>query len=133
MTSLLMKKQKRNNKHQTNSHDGMILKLGELCLHAEDIQDVMNEAVIAIAATFEVQYCEILELLSDGMSLLFRAQTGNKESPQTVVEPETDTQEGYALQHREPVILHTFSSETRFRRSAIQGDAFVAIFSQHSF
>jgi PAS domain S-box-containing protein len=124
MTGLLMKKAKKiqSEKHQTNSHDAMILKLGELGLHAEDIQNVMNEAVTVIAATFEVQYCEILELLSDGMSLLFRAQTGKREglASQTVVEAESDTQEGYALQHHEIVILQNLAIETRFRKSAVQ-------------
>jgi PAS domain S-box-containing protein len=121
-------KQNRSDKQKTNSHDAMILKLGGLGLQAEDVQDVMNEAVTTIAATFQVQYCEILELLSDGMSLLYRAQTGKKEglATQTVVEAETDTQEGYALQHCEPVIVHNFATETRFRRSAVQRNKKVA-------
>jgi len=76
---------------------------------------LMNEAVSLTAQTLEVEYCKILERLSDD-TLLLRAGVGWEPGVvgQAVIDAQTDSQAGYTLLSNEPVIVEDLRRETRF-------------------
>jgi PAS domain S-box-containing protein len=77
---------------------------------------LLNEAVVVVAEILYVPYCEVLELLPDGTALLLGAGVGFK--PERVgvatVGAGTDSQAGYTLLSKEPVIVEDFRTEARF-------------------
>jgi PAS domain S-box-containing protein len=80
------------------------------------LSELMDEVARSVAATLEVQYCKILELLPGGEEFLLRAGVGWK--PGVVgaarVPAGKDFQAGYTLAAGQPVIVRDVSTETRF-------------------
>ena len=91
-------------------------KLGQQALFGGDLATLMNETVTLVSQTLEVEYCKILELLPDGKSLLLRAGVGWKNGlvGQAIVDSGSDSQAGYTLLSREPVIVENLPTESRF-------------------
>ncbi len=90
--------------------------LGQRALAGIDPNTLMDEAVVLIAQSLDVEYSKVLELLPDGKALL-RAGVGWKEG---LVGTETvsvglESQAGYALSVKEPVITDDLPAETRFK------------------
>jgi diguanylate cyclase (GGDEF)-like protein len=90
--------------------------LGQRALTVPDLPTLMNEAVSLVARTLEVEYCKILELLPNGNALLLRTGLGWKEGTvgQAQVSTGTESQAGYTLMSKEPVIVEDLRTETRF-------------------
>ncbi len=93
-----------------------VAQLGQLALSGGDLRRLMDEAVSVVAETLEVEYCKILEMLSDGRGLLLRAGVGWKEGTigQAIVPGDVESQAGYTLRSREPVVAEDLRTETRF-------------------
>jgi len=93
----------------------VVAELGQHALACTDLSILMNEAVALVARTLEVEYCKILELLPDRNALLLRAGVGWKEGlvgQATVGTGESEA--GYALLSKVPVIVEDLRTETRF-------------------
>lgn len=90
--------------------------LGESALSGIELGPLMEKAVALVAETLDVQYVKILELLPDGRVLLLRAGVGWKEGcvGETKVSSGLESQAGFTLRCREPVIVEDFRTETRF-------------------
>ncbi|MEE8202070.1 MAG: PAS domain S-box protein [Candidatus Acidoferrales bacterium] len=93
-----------------------VANLGQRALAGTELSAVMEAAVTLVAQTLEVEYAKVLELLADGRALLLRAGVGWKEGlvGQATVGADTDSQAGYTLLSREPVIVEDLRTETRF-------------------
>ncbi|MHC4523530.1 MAG: PAS domain S-box protein [Planctomycetota bacterium] len=94
----------------------VIAAAGMRALEITDVSTLMDEIVIQVAETLNVEYCKVLELLSDGKALLLRAGVGWKEGSvrRATVGTESDSQAGYTLCSSGPVIVEDLRTETRF-------------------
>jgi phosphoserine phosphatase RsbU/P len=104
---------------------GVVAELGQHVLRSEPSQKVFEEAVVRAAQTLKVDNGRVLELLPGGKTLLLRAGFGWKPGVvgQATVSAGPETQAGFALLSKEPVILEDIRTETRFRSVPMFGDA----------
>jgi PAS domain S-box-containing protein len=94
--------------------------IGKIALEYDSLQTFMDESMKMIANTLELEFCKIMELLPDGRFLL-RAGTGWKSEfvGKQVVGGEKESQAGYTLLSRTPVIVEDFEKENRFNKPDI--------------
>jgi PAS domain S-box-containing protein len=90
--------------------------LGQSALAGRELSCLMTEAAEKVAHALDVEYCTILELLPGGNELVLRAGVGWKEGlvDHAIVEAGEDSQAGYTLLAKEPVVVEDFLSEKRF-------------------
>lgn len=93
-----------------------VAELGQLAIASRDPEKLMREACALVAMGLEVEFCKVLELLPNGTGLLLRAGTGWKEGAvgHEVVGADSDSQAGYTLKTRAPVIVSDMRREKRF-------------------
>jgi PAS domain S-box-containing protein len=93
-----------------------ISQLGARALEGGDFAALLQEAVSLIAENLHVEYTKVLELLRDGRSFLLRAGVGWREGSvgTAIVAGGVDSQAGYTLESKEPVIVGDLATETRF-------------------
>jgi PAS domain S-box-containing protein len=98
--------------------------LGQRALAGASIDALKTEAVEAVARELDVEYAKVLELTPDGGSLLLRAGVGW--APGLVgrasVSAGTESQAGFTLAERRPVIVADLGAETRFSGPALLVD-----------
>ncbi|MCG3115484.1 MAG: GAF domain-containing protein [Candidatus Manganitrophus sp. SA1] len=99
----------------------MVASLGQRALEGTDIATLMNQAVALVARCLEVEYSKILELLPDGKRLLLRAGVGWEEDSvgRATVDTRPDSQAGYTLLSKTPVITEDLRTERRFTGAAL--------------
>ncbi|MFQ5688604.1 MAG: GAF domain-containing protein, partial [Candidatus Scalindua sp.] len=90
--------------------------LGHKALLGHDLTDLMNEVVRKVAETLDNEYCRVLELLPDSKEILLRAGVGWKDGlvGNAKVPTGLDSQAGYTLHSKKPVIVEDLKTETRF-------------------
>lgn len=95
--------------------------LGRRALAEPDLSALMDETVELVAGTLGLEYCEILELLPDGDSLLLRSGVGWKDGlvGNVTVSANLDSLAGYALSSDGPVIFEDLRAEGRFGESSL--------------
>ncbi|HEY4097945.1 MAG TPA: EAL domain-containing protein [Baekduia sp.] len=99
-----------------------VAELGERALEARHPAALMDLAVEAVRERLGVELAALLELVGDGRSLLLRAGAG---FPDGLVRTATvsagwgDSQEGFTLIRREPVIVNDARTEQRFVQNAL--------------
>ena len=93
--------------------------LGQFALVSSDFSALLDQAVMLVTQTLEVEYGAIFELLPDGRNLMLRTGVGWKDgvAGRTVVSADRATQTGFTLAMGEPVVVEHQPSETRFRAS----------------
>jgi PAS domain S-box-containing protein len=93
-----------------------IANLGQRALSGVDLATLLNEAVELVAHTLDVELCKVLELLPDGRQFLLRAGVGWREGTlgRALVDAGAESQAGYTLLAREPVVVEDLRVETRF-------------------
>ncbi len=102
---------------RTRAHQQAVLAdFGQRALALSDLTTLMNEAVVLIAQTLEVEYCKVLELLSDGSGMRLVAGVGWHEGlvGRATVGVDRESQAGYTLMTDAPVVVEDLRSETRF-------------------
>ena len=101
-------------------HNDVLYRVGKIALEYESLQTFMDESVQLIASILELEYCKIMELLPDGRFLM-RAGIGWKSEfvGKQVVGGGKDSQAGYTLSSRMPVIVEDFEEENRFTKPEI--------------
>ena len=92
-----------------------IVELGLAALAGMDLSGLMENACYLITQTLGVEYCKILELLPDD-NLILRAGVGWKEGcvGHVTVAGGSNSQAGFTLLAREPVIVEDLRLERRF-------------------
>jgi PAS domain S-box-containing protein len=109
------------------SRKAVLIELGQSALASTDLDRLMERVVGCAAQCLEVELAKILELLSDGQSLLLKAGVGWKEgyAGQATVSAGLESQAGYTLLLSrpaddstlvagEPVLVEDLRRETRF-------------------
>ncbi|MBD2534266.1 EAL domain-containing protein [Nostoc flagelliforme FACHB-838] len=94
----------------------VVAQLGQFVLTNVELSTLMNEAIMWVAQSLEVEYSNVLELLPDGNALRLIAGVGWQAGlvGQETVGAEPDSQAGYTLLFREPVIVEDLRTEKRF-------------------
>ncbi len=92
--------------------------LGQRALEGVEPSVLLDEAVGLVARTLDVEYAAVLELLADGGRFLVRAGAGWEEGVvgRLIVDAGAQSQAGYCLLTREPVIVEDWTAEQRFAR-----------------
>lgn len=100
-------------------HD-VLYKLGRAALTCEKLQTFMDESVKLVARTLKLEFCKILELMPDG-NFLLRAGVGWKPGlvGKAIVEGKMESQAGYTLFSKIPVIAEDLREEKRFSPPAL--------------
>ncbi len=86
-----------------------------------DISDLLDQVVLLVSQTIEVEFCEVLELMPDGRKLLLRAGCGWKHDyvGNATVDTDASSTIGYAFVTGEPIIVTDMKDEARFKQSDI--------------
>ena len=94
----------------------VVAALGQFALVTNDVMAMLNQAIGFVFETVDCQFCHILELQSDGQTLLMRAGAGWREGTVgvTTVSSDPGTLPGYTLTSGEPVIIADLRGDTRF-------------------
>ena len=100
-----------------NRHRQTLLELAARSLAGGSVDAICRDAASMTASALGVEHCVILELKRDDGPLVIASASGW--DPGAVeglsVEADADTQTGYALFAREPVVVHDADSEVRFK------------------
>jgi PAS domain S-box-containing protein len=98
------------------TQQAVIAELGQYALSSSDLDSLMNQIMMALACTLELEYCKVLELLPEKNELLLRAGVGWQGGlvGRATVSGDINSQAGYTLFSSEPVIVHDLRTETRF-------------------
>ena len=93
-----------------------IANLGRQAVGGADLLALMRTVTELVAETLGVEFCEVLELLPGDEALLLRAGVGWQEGlvEQATVSAGTNSQAGYTLLCKEPVIVRDLRTEERF-------------------
>jgi signal transduction histidine kinase/CheY-like chemotaxis protein len=89
--------------------------LGQFALISNDLEALINQAMIQVGQTLEADYCGYFQPMPDGR-LLLRAGTGWKSGTlnEATVFADGRSQAGFTLRSGEPVIVFDLATETRF-------------------
>ncbi len=96
----------------------IVAALGQFALTNKDVEALLNQAVMLVAQTLEVEYSAVLKRLPDG-NMLLQAGVGWKPDNvgKTIVPAENRYQMGFTLNSGEPVVVADLKTETRFTAS----------------
>ena len=95
-----------------------IAQVSQRALEGRDLAALLEDAVELIPKVLEVEYCGVIELLSDGKGLFLRAGAGWKEGyvGHAKIVAGRESPAGFALSSNSPVIIQDLATETRFRK-----------------
>jgi len=101
-----------------------VAELGQHALSGMGFGELIDTIVEPVAQAVEVEYCKILELLAGDDALLLRAGVGWREGlvDNATVGSSMDSQAGYTLASKDPVIVTDLCQETRFTGSQLLRD-----------
>jgi PAS domain S-box-containing protein len=101
-----------------------VVDLGRQALGGAELSALMGSVTELVSKTLNVEFCKILELLPGNDSLLLRVGVGWKEGlvGQTTVSAGTNSQAGYTLLCKEPVVVEDLRTEARFTRPPLLRD-----------
>ncbi|MCA1717538.1 MAG: PAS domain S-box protein [Actinobacteria bacterium] len=93
-----------------------VAEFGRRALAEFDLSVLMDETVEVVARTLNLEYCEILELLPNGETLLRRSGVGWREGllGDATVGADRDSLAGYTILADEPVVVEDLRAESRF-------------------
>lgn len=95
----------------------VVTELGLLALSGASLKAVMNEAVEKLQKILAVEYTKVLELLPDGKEAILRAGVGWDKTiviDKSTVDTGKNSQAGYTLSAKEPVIVEDLRTEKRY-------------------
>ncbi len=102
-----------------------VAELGQQALRSDPFGKVLDDAVARASQILRVDYARVLELLPDGKTLLLRAGVGWPEGVigHATVRVSIESQAGFTLISKEPVILEDLRTEKRFQRVPMFGES----------
>jgi PAS domain S-box-containing protein len=98
----------------------LLAQLGQFTLANNNLNLLLKEAINTVVDFFEIPYCGVLELLPNEAALILREAIGwNKDwIGQAISSASAESQVGYTLLTKKPVIVEDIRLETRFRGTA---------------
>ncbi len=102
--------------HLQARQQAALARLGQHALTSRELTALFDEATALVTETLKIEYCEMLEFLPDGTALLLRAGRGWKPGlvGHATVDTGLDSQAGFTLVSKEPVIVADLRREIRF-------------------
>jgi signal transduction histidine kinase/CheY-like chemotaxis protein/HAMP domain-containing protein len=102
----------------------VVAALGQFAMVSKDIPALLNQTVMLVAQTLQVEYSYVLELQAGGKFLLLRAGVGWKDGyvEKAVFAADPQTECGFTLAAGEAVTFASLLEETRFRGSFLLTD-----------
>ncbi len=99
----------------------VVAALGQFAITSRDFGALLDQAIMFVTQTLEVEYCQVLELSPDKQTLLLRAGLGWKQGcvGQATIKADPELHEGFALASGEPVVVRDFSKKVKFRPSPL--------------
>jgi PAS domain S-box-containing protein len=99
----------------------LLAALGQRALASEDLQSVFDEAVGLVARTLDVELAGVAEVPAGSAEVILRAGAGWREGVvgTRIERGGHDSQAGYTLLRRAPVIAEDQAADPRFRQSAV--------------
>jgi PAS domain S-box-containing protein len=99
----------------------LVADLGDRALASDDLQSVFDEAVGLVARTLHVELAGVAEMPVGSEEVILRAGVGWREGVvgSRIERGGRDSQAGYTLLRREPVIVEDQAADRRFKRSAL--------------
>ena len=110
-----LKKATQNVEVRENQH-AVVAKLGLEALRSDDIQELMDHIVREVAYTLEADFCKVLRYYPNENEFVMKAGIGWKSGlvGKATLPADTNSQAGYTLKERGPVIVEDLSKEKRF-------------------
>ncbi len=101
-----------------------VARLGQMALSSIELPALMQETTAELARILNVEYVKLTELQPGGETLLLRAGAGWRDGlvGTATIGASLDSQAGFTLASREPVIVENLETETRFRSSDLLSD-----------
>jgi signal transduction histidine kinase len=102
----------------------VVAALGQFAMMSDDVPALLNQAVMLVAQTLEVEFCHVLELQPGGKFLLLRAGIGWKDEclGKVLIPVNPQTESGFTLTAGQAVVINNLAAEKRFRSSALLAD-----------
>jgi PAS domain S-box-containing protein len=102
----------------------VVAELGQLALSGVELQVLFDYTVRTLVDTLNIEYSKILELLPGEESLLLSAGAGWKEGlvDHLIINTGLESQAGYTLSAKEPVIVTDLNTEERFGGPTLLAD-----------
>ncbi len=101
----------------------MVAALGQHALTGVELKALLDEAAELVRTTLRTDYCSILELAPAGNELRCMAESGWPDPALSRVQAGYDSQSGYTLLVRCPVIMQDSQLESRFKVSSEARDS----------
>lgn len=115
--------------HQSNERallrqQEVLAKFGELALRSDSLDQILTEACRLVGDALETDLAKVMELQTDGNTLLVRAGVGWKDDVvgKVTVQAVPGSSEGFALSTGKPVTSDDIATETRFEYAAFIKD-----------
>ncbi|MEJ2215164.1 MAG: PAS domain S-box protein [Gemmatimonadota bacterium] len=98
-----------------------VARMGLEVLGSGHVDRLLDDVVRVVAETLDVEYAKVLKLLPDRNELLLQAGVGWKPGSvgRVVIPGGENSQAGFTLRQREPVVVSDLQAETRFRGPAL--------------
>ncbi len=98
-----------------------VAELGQYALTQPAIDDFLDKVVNEVASALDVELCKVLEFLPGGEELLLRAGVGWKKGlvGKATVDTGDNSQAGYTLKSKTPIIVDDLRIEKRFSGPAL--------------
>ena len=95
----------------------VLAQFGELALRSNDLDEILTEACRLVGDALGTDLAKVMELQTDGETLLVRAGVGWKPGivGKMIIQAKDDTSEGYALKTGQPMVSPNIDKETRFK------------------
>ena len=102
----------------------VVAALGQFAMISDDVAGLLNQAVMLVAQTLEVEFCHVLELQPDSKFLRLRAGVGWKDGyvGKVLIPADSQTEPGFTLTAGDAVAFDNLPAETRFRGSSLLAD-----------
>ncbi|MDQ2049672.1 GAF domain-containing protein [Natronolimnohabitans sp. A-GB9] len=93
-----------------------VANLGQLALETDDLDELMSEATRVVADTLDAAYAKVLDLDPESGDLLLCQGVGwrNGSVGSVTVDADENSQSGYTLLSKAPVVVDDLRAETRF-------------------
>ncbi len=107
--------------HVRAQQQALVADFGQRALAGTDLSTLMDEACVLLARALNADLAKVLELLPDRDVLLLRSGVGWNEGfvGHALVSTGPESQAGYILRSKGPVIVEDLRTETRFRGTPV--------------
>lgn len=111
------RRQKRDLLHTRDQQQEAVTQLSQQALSDRNLDTLFGRATQLVSEKLDVEYSKVLECLPDGKELFLRAGVGWHSGlvGQAVVSASLQSQAGYTLSAKVPVLVEDLKTETRFR------------------